>query len=238
MPIYRAGSQMSAVLESKVQEEILRFCLERGGSAFLDELKERVSSLVKYRASAALSQNSIALERRGLVRRSRVGKRVLVEVEPTYICRLRRQLGIRAEFCLISGYTYNPDRPDDLTVLRNYVDAIEKLKAEGISVGRLVCFTTERAREMRVKHGIKPDPDAEVALNFEVYQSKYDELRQIVREVVEREVKDYDPILDITPLTKLFTDVLAEISEKFEIPRIYHFGPKLTWIRGRLLTSP
>lgn len=222
---------MSIVFESRVQEEILRACLERGGSVFLDELEERVRGFVRYRVSAALSQNSIALENRGFVRRGRVGKRVLVEVVPEHAQRLRRVLGVGAKLCLVSGYTFNPDRPDDLTPLRNYVDALEKLRAEGIYIDRVVCFTVPVAKDLRVKHGVKPDPDREVVADFEVYRSGYNELKRLVYSVVEEEVKNFNLILDVTPLTKLFTDVLAEVSERFDIPRIYHFGPSLVWIK-------
>ena len=217
-------------VESEVQRVILLACLERQGYVALAELTKKVEGLVKYRASAALSQNAMLLERRGVIERVTEGRRVYVKIRPIYVQRARDALSYRAPIGLISGYTWNPDRPSDLTPLRNYVDAIEKLRGDGVEVSYVVCFTTPEAKEARDKLSVKPNPDEEVLLPFKVYQSEYEKLKEAVVQVVDRLIYKYDLILDVTPLTKLFTDILAEVSERYGLKRIYHFGP-LTWIR-------
>ena len=77
---------------------------------------------------------------------------------------------------------------------------------------------------------IKPDPNEEIAFPFTIYQSDYHKLKEEITLVINRLVYSYEPILDITPLTKLYSDILAEISEKYNLKRIYHFGP-LTWLK-------
>jgi len=217
-------------IESEVQKIILLNCLKRGDCVALAELTREVEKAVKYRASAALSQNASLLERKGILERRVEGRRVYVKIKPEYVQVSRMALGYRAPYCLISGYTWNPQRPDDLDPLRNYVDALHKLAQEGINVEYVVCFTTPEAQERRVKSEVKPDPNEEIALPFDVYQSNYHQLKLEITSVVNRVIYKYEPILDITPLTKLFSDILAEISEKYYLKRIYHFGP-LTWIK-------
>lgn len=100
----------------------------------------------------------------------------------------------------------------------------------------IVCFTTPEAQEKRKGLGISPVPNEEVALPFEVYQSDYNRLKRELRSVVDRLVYKYEPILDITPLTKLYSDILAEISESYDLKSMYHFGP-LTWLKNSSLPN-
>ena len=218
-------------LDSEVQRLIVKACLEAGGTTALAPLTERVKGLVRYRAAAALSQNAKLLEEKGLVERWTEGRRVFVKLRPQFVEEARRKLGVEAPTCLVSGYTWNPARPDDVEPLRNYVDALEKLRAEGVEVSYVYCFTTPEASKKRAELGVKPDPDREEQMPFEVYQQSYEELRSRVYAAIDELVYRYRLILDITPLTKLFSDVLAEVSERYGLSRIYHFGPRLTWIK-------
>jgi len=217
-------------IESEVQKIILLNCLKKGDYVPLADLTSEVEKVVKYRASAALSQNATLLERKGVLERRVEGRRVFVKIKPEYVQAIRITLGYKAPYCLISGYTWNPQRPDDLEPLKNYVDAIDKLAREGIKVEYIVCFTTPEAQEKRRKHEVKPEPDEEIALPFSVYQSDYLKLKREIISIINRLIYQYEPILDITPLTKLYSDILAEISEKYHLKRIYHFGP-LTWLK-------
>jgi len=226
-----AVDMASFKLDSEVQKLIVKACLEAGGSVALAPLTERAKGLVKYRAAAALSQNAKLLEDKGLVERWTEGRRVFVKLKPAYVEEARRRLGVQAPLCLVSGYTWNPARPGDVEPLRNYVDALEKLKGEGVEVSYVYCFTTPEAAKKRAELGIKPDPDHEEALPFEVYQVGYEELRRRIYEAVDQLVYHYSLLLDITPLTKLFSDVLAEVSERYGLARLYHFGPRITWIK-------
>lgn len=218
-------------IESEVQKIILLNCLKREGDyVSLADLTEETSRVVRYRASAALSQNAALLERRGILEKRVEGRRVYVKIRPNYVQTIRGLLDFKAPRCLISGYTWNPREPEKVEPLRNYVDAVEKLSNEGVKVDYIVCFTTPEAQKRRKELGITPEPNEEIALPFEVYQSEYDRLKREIKSVVDRIVYKYEPILDITPLTKLYSDILAEISESYGLKRIYHFGP-LTWLK-------
>lgn len=217
-------------LESEVQKIILLNCLKRGDYVSLVDLTEETSRVVRYRASAALSQNAALLERRDILEKRVEGRRVYVKIKPNYVQAVRAALNFKAPYCLVSGYTWNPKEPEKLEPLRNYVDAVEKLSSERVKVDYIVCFTTPEAQEKRRELGITPEPNEEVVLPFEVYQSKYDGLKREIKSVIDRVVYKYEPILDITPLTKLYSDILAEISESYGLKRIYHFGP-LTWLK-------
>ncbi|MEM2534378.1 MAG: hypothetical protein QXP47_03680 [Candidatus Nezhaarchaeales archaeon] len=220
----------SVRIESEVQRIILLNCLKSENYVSLASLAEEVSKVVRYRASAALSQNAALLERRGILEKRVEGRRVYVKIRPNYVQVVRAALNFKSPYCLISGYTWNPMEPEKLEPLKNYVDAVKKLEDEGIKVDYIVCFTTPEAQNKRKELGVTPEPNEEIVFPFKVYQSDYDRLKREIKSVVDRLIYKYEPILDITPLTKLYSDILAEISENYGLKRIYHFGP-LTWLK-------
>jgi len=223
------------VIGSPVQELILKACLLRGGSVALADLIDDAERLVKYRAAAALSANSLLLERKGVIKRIKQGRKVYVFLSFEWVERLRKILGVKAPNCFISGYTWNPMKPSDLNPLKTFFDGLTKLESEGFKISKVICFTTPEAsaklREVADKIGVQRLPDKEVKHPFSFYQTSYEDLKFEVKRVVDSEIYDYTIILDVTPLTKLFSDCIAWISEKYGLPRIYHFAPRIVWLK-------
>ncbi len=221
----------SLSLKSNVQLLILKKCLEVKGKFIpLTDLISEVERIVRYRASAALSLNSKALESRGIIERKIVNRKVYVRLKPESVVLARRLLNIRVPYELISGYTWNPLKPEDLMPIKNYIDAINKLEREGIKPSKIICFTTPEASRKRLELNVKPEPDVEVKFEFKVYQSNINLIEEELGRIVENEIWDYNIILDITPLTKLYTIAAINIARKYDLKMIYHFGDQLIWL--------
>ncbi|MCD6409964.1 MAG: hypothetical protein J7L98_06535 [Candidatus Verstraetearchaeota archaeon] len=208
---------------SPVQQVILKTCLERGGSVSLSELKEEIEKVVKYRPVAALSQNSKALEHRGYIYRTSERRRITIHVNPAYAEPLRKVLGLEAPKALLSGYSLRDGGELELT----FQETLKKLNAEGVSVGYVYCFTTPEASAK-----LKEKPfNEEKPLPLDVYSKDPEKLREEIMAVIDQLVLKYTVILDITPLTKLFADVLAEASATYKLPRVFVTPEKLVWLR-------
>jgi len=218
-------------LKSEVQRIILLKCLEaRGEYIPLVDLVDQVKEIVKYRASAALSLNSKALEERGYIMRKTVNRRIYIALKPEVAQSTRKLLGIEAPNLLISGYTWNPQKPEDLTPIKNYIDAIIKLEKEGIKINKIVCFTTPQAREKRIQHKIKPEPNIEIEEPFQTYQTNLEWIQSKLEEQIRQNIWTHNIIIDITPLTKLYTIAAINTAKKYGIKTIYHFAEKIIWI--------
>jgi len=217
-------------LKSEVQLLILRECLKAKGEYIpLTKLTSEVRKIVSYRASAALSLNSKSLESRGIIERITINRKVYIKIKPQSVTIARKTLNIRAPNLLISGYTWNPANPEDLIPIKNYIDAINKLKNEGIGISKIICFTTPQASNKRLELEIKPDPDMEVKIKFKDYQTNINLIEEKLKEIIENEIWNYN-IIDVTPLTKLFTIAAIEIAKKYNLKAIYHFAEKIIWI--------
>ena len=97
----------------KIRSEVQKLILEKAlnGPFYLEELKEEVQKLVKYRPSAALSQNAIVLENMGLIRRYKEGKKVKVELDVERF--LEEQVKVVKE-ALKMMFKANPEKARDL----------------------------------------------------------------------------------------------------------------------------
>ena len=78
---------MNLELDSEVQRVIVKGCLEAGGEVALAGLVKAVEELpsVRYRAAAALSQNAMLLESRGVVERRVEGRKVYAKLRPEHV---------------------------------------------------------------------------------------------------------------------------------------------------------
>lgn len=218
-------------LKSEVQLLILRECLRAKGKYIpLTELASEVKKIVKYRASAALSLNSKSLENRGVIERKTINRKVYIKLKPQSVTIAREKLNIKAPNLLISGYTWNPEKPEDIMPIKNYIDAINKLKNEGIEISKIICFTTPQASNKRLELEIKPDPDIEVKIKFKDYQTNIKLIEEKLKEIIENKIWNYNIIIDVTPLTKLFTIAAIEIAKKYNLKTIYHFAEEIIWI--------
>jgi DNA-binding transcriptional ArsR family regulator len=204
------------------KEEIIRVLLEEGEISVAGV--QRRTGIPR----SSLNHHLGLLERDGVVLQRKTSREVLNRVNPKFIQRLRERFGIRRPMALISGYTYDPSK-GDVSTLGVLQDAVESLEKEGKSVVWTVAFTTPIAskeiRRMDYRAG-----DEEVPLEFEVYQTQQEEIKLKIRDVIEQLLPNYEVILDLTPLTKLFTIVSLSLAGEYGLRGFYHFGPKNIWI--------
>ena len=91
-------------------------------------------------------------------------------------------------------------------------------------ISRVVCFTTEDAQEKRFQF---QDEEILMAIN-EFYLFPYPEYRYIESELfqslevkISKEMEEANIIIDLTPLSKLFSFKLLELANKYQIPCVY-----------------
>ncbi len=212
---------MSAKLNER-KLKILKSLLERGFVSVAE--LQRVTGIPR----SSLNHHLYILTRDGYIRQKRKGKELLCSVEPIYIQRLRVKLGMNAPKALISGYTFHPNNPDTRT-LRVVERAVNLLKKEGVNIDRTIAFTTPLARgkirEEGVMHG-----DEEIEFEIEVYQNDINKIKKRMKKVIEKNLLNYELIVDLTPLTKLYTIVALSFAKEYGVKAIYHAGKKLIWI--------
>jgi len=221
------------LLRSSVQRLICRRLLESEGTIKLSSLKEEASKLVGYRAEAALSQNSIILEERGIIIREKRNRRVHLKLNPLYAERLRAELGVKAEYALISGFTYNPKHPRNIKPLFTAIDAVKLLSKKGYKIQTVYCFTTPEAASKLKLIGtppwFKPTVKAEP---WEYYITDYKKILTNMENTIKKLVTKYTVIVDLTPLSKLYTLAAYKAAEKYYLPAIYHpeEDGKIIWV--------
>jgi len=118
---------------------------------------------------------------------------------------------------LISGFTFDP-RIQDRETLRLPDITRQLLTAQGRTIDRIVCFTTQRAIKERKKLGLH-QIDRYIVYPFTIYQDP--SFAQIAEKELGEEILPANVIIDITPLTKIFTITLLIIAHRYNFPAIY-----------------
>lgn len=179
---------------------------------------------------SSLNHHLRMLRRMGLIEQRRSGKVLVNRVVPLHVQKLREELGCRAPVALISGYTYDPERGDPQTL--GLLDrAVRLLEREGVEVRRCIAFTTPKAQQMmevaKYRRG-----DEEVPMDISVYQNELPRVEREMSRVIERYLPEYEVVVDLTPLTKLFTIAGVNAASKYCLRAIYHAGRGLIWVRA------
>ncbi|MHA1315859.1 MAG: hypothetical protein ACTSRB_18300, partial [Candidatus Helarchaeota archaeon] len=154
-----------------------------------------------------------------------------VDLNPLFLHEIRKLLGIpEKDYTLITGCTWNPNHPDDRTL--DLPEIGKKLLEESkFHVTKTTCFITPPARERRVDKKYPPLDYHE--FGYASFQS-FDLREQILR-VLKEDLKEQDVILDMTPLTKVFSIILLDIAHQYNLPIFYTVrtkdGYRLEWYR-------
>ncbi|MHA1360301.1 MAG: MarR family transcriptional regulator [Candidatus Helarchaeota archaeon] len=118
---------------------------------------------------------------------------------------------------LISGFTYDPRIQDEDTL--KLPDISRRLLAEeGYKIDRLVCFTTPPAMQERETARL-PLIDRYISHPFKIYQDPA--FSQIAENELSHELPTSDIIIDITPLTKIYSITMLTIAHRYNLPVIY-----------------
>lgn len=142
-----------------------------------------------------------------------------ISLNPAARQQVRHILGhIVEDFTLITGFGL-------LRTGYRVPDEIFKLlKQKYYPISKVICFTSPDALKKR-----EENQEAESLIKIDkFYLYEYEEYRNIisdffknVEQIISSEMKTADIIIDLTPLSKLYSLKLLEISNKYQIPCIY-----------------
>jgi len=91
-------------------------------------------------------------------------------------------------------------------------------------ITRTICFTTPDGKAKRDDHIIDENLikiDEFVILPYREYRHTESEFFQRIEDILSKEMKEADIIIDITPLSKLFSFKLLELANKYLLPCVY-----------------
>ncbi len=91
-------------------------------------------------------------------------------------------------------------------------------------ITRIICFTTPDGKKKRDDHIIDENLikiDEFVILPYKEYRHTEFEFFQRIEDILSKEMKEADIIIDITPLSKLFSFKLLELANKYPLPCVY-----------------
>ncbi|MBD3214400.1 MAG: ArsR family transcriptional regulator [Candidatus Lokiarchaeota archaeon] len=142
-----------------------------------------------------------------------------IRINPTARQIVRKTLGHKLEnFTLITGYGSLGEGYKLPQVSYNL------LKQINYPINRIICFTSQDAIEKR-KEKIKNDVLSEIKVNLNY---KYEDYRHIdsnffneIENIINNEIKNSDIIIDLTPLSKLYSFTLLKLANKFKLPCFY-----------------
>jgi len=174
-----------------------------------------------------MSRNAIHYQLRRLEERDLIKKKTLINVgnvsvgivELNFLRMedIRSILGLQAEGnALLTGCTWNPRYKDDST-LKLPDNSKMLLEREGFKINKVICFTTSEARDRRATLDL-PEFDY-VIHDFASYQSF--NIKQSILKVLRENLEKHSVILDMTPLTKIFSIVLLELAHEYGLPIFY-----------------
>ncbi len=189
-----------------IQQLILRRAIERGGEIRLAELSAEAQKLVRYRASAALHQNSVLLERKGIIERRHEGRAVVVRVRPEWIQPLRDYFGLEAKRC----YAGLLAEDNDVENIRKALSLLTEGKPDKVL---LIASAEARIRLEGAFRDLSPewlvvDPEDYTGC-FKLMDNKIQELVQI-----------YSIVCDLTGGSKVMSLALSEVARKYSLKRL------------------
>jgi len=199
-----------------IQQLILRRALENGGKVRLADLSLEARKIVRYRASAALHQNSILLERKGIVERYHDGRAVVVRIKPKWIQPLRKSLGISADICYM-GLAFGEDA---LKKIRASMDLVT------FSPKRIVLISEEPSRE-----SLRGELDDLVHEWVLVDPSDYHVCRLRIEDKVSSLLPQYEVVCDLSGGNRIMALALSEVGRGYGLRRFLVTENKtIVWI--------
>ncbi|MHA1785668.1 MAG: winged helix-turn-helix transcriptional regulator [Candidatus Helarchaeota archaeon] len=140
-----------------------------------------------------------------------------VEFNPLFTHEIRKALNKKLlNHVLFTGCTWNPNYKDEETLKIPEISSM-LLEKSNIPVDKIVCFTTPQALKLRKARGY-PDLDY-YPFEFKIYQDL--NVRNVILDVLKKEILSHDIILDMTPLSKIFTITLLDLAHEYKLPIFY-----------------
>ncbi|MFX0099752.1 MAG: winged helix-turn-helix transcriptional regulator [Candidatus Hodarchaeota archaeon] len=173
-------------------------------------------------SGAGLLYHVNILEKRKLIKRktiATVGNVSLKEISihPNAIQRVRLLTGVElSSYTLFSGMGKDFKDWEPSTIPVTVKNLLEK---EGYKISRIVAFITEESNIENAKKLVKIDRTIEYP--YFDYRNESSEIFLNLETIIQGEMRNANIILDLTPLTKLLTIKLLELSTKYHIPSLY-----------------
>ncbi len=98
------------------------------------------------------------------------------------------------------------------------------LKKYHYPITRIICFTSQDAKEKRLKHKEEEklmEIDQYHIYTYNNYKYYESEFFEGIEKIISEEMQNSDVIIDVTPLSKLYSFKLLEIVNKYQIPAVY-----------------
>lgn len=182
----------------------------------LEKVLETTAPNLHYHLKRLEEKNLIKKETLYKVGNARINR---ISLNPVARQRVRKTLGIKIKnYTLITGFG---ELKTGYRVPNLVCEILRKYK---FSITRIVCFTTPEAFKKREEYQEKE----ELLKINKLIQFPYNEYRRIdsdffrdVETILSEEMKTADIIIDLTPLSKLFSFKLLELSNKYQLPCVY-----------------
>lgn len=186
-----------------IQQLILKRAIEQGGEVKLAELSAEAQKLVRYRASAALHQNSVLLERKGIVERRHEGRAVIVRVRHEWIQPLREYFSLEAKQCY-TGLAINSKDIENIQIaLKAFIEK---------ELDKILIVTSKEAISSleRALHHLSPEW---LIVDPEDYNSCFKTMEFRIRSLLPL----YSIVCDLTGGSKIMSLALSEIARKYNL---------------------
>lgn len=140
-----------------------------------------------------------------------------ISIDPSAFQRARQIIGRKTgKYTLITGFGKTSELGDSYTIP---MTTHRLLSEQGYIIDRVVAFITHDSDLAKAKQLL--NIDRELPAIIDDYRNIDSEMMRRLESVIQEEQREQDVILDVTPLTKLFTMRLLEISNKYHIPSTY-----------------
>ncbi|MGQ4876400.1 MAG: hypothetical protein ACP6IY_20240 [Promethearchaeia archaeon] len=202
---------------SKTQKEILKLLFEK--DYLQKELKKKINT-----SSSNLFYHVNKLENYGLINKetlNKIGnaKNILISLNPSSRQLVREILGYEVKnYTLITGFG----------VLKEGYKIPEKvfklLKEKNYPISRIVCFTSPDALTKlneKQKNTSSIKIDKFIKFPYEDFRNIDSEFFMKVETILSEEMRNANLIIDLTPLSKLYSFKLLELANKYQLPCIY-----------------
>lgn len=199
------------------QREILQILLN--GPIRQNELHKKVGI-----TAPALLYHLDRMERNNLILKKTIfqvgnAKNNEISINPTALQHIREILGLKMEECtLITGYG------KDINAMNLPDNSLKLLIKNHFKIKRIIHFTTPDAKEIRDKITKEQKlliPDRIELFDYKEYRFLESELYTRLEGILSEELKHANVILDLTPLSKMFSFKLLELANKYHLLCFY-----------------
>ncbi|KKL87423.1 hypothetical protein LCGC14_1934860 [marine sediment metagenome] len=202
---------------SENQIKILNFLFER--EYLQNELQralETTAPNLHYHLNKLIEYNLILKETQQQMGNAKINK---ISLNPSSRQLIRKILGLKVkDYTLITGFGIlgSGYKLPDLV--------LKILKENFYPISRIVCFTSKDAIKKRKEHRKQEELvkiNRFIKYPYEEYRNIASEFFQRVEGILSEEMKSSDIIIDLTPLSKLYSFRLLEIANIYCLPCVY-----------------